>query len=848
MLRAVFSTVFALAVLAGATFAQEPRLRAKAQIVPATAAPGDEVALEVTLEIDPGWHVYGAREETGSPVRLTLVGDGPLTPVGTAMIPDGDAHTAFGIESFEIHGTARLSQQLKVPADAKPGKIEVKARVDYMACDEQMCDPPNAVDVAATLEVKGGAPAAAPPAPAPAEGHVAAAAQFTPKRAAPGDEVVVEIAIDVESGWHVYGSKETGSIPTTVEVEDAGGLEAVGDAEVPPGERHEAFGIESFELKGRQVLRQHMKVPSDAKPGSVTVKGRIDFMACTDQACDPPTNVAWSAALEVEQAGAAKQPSAEPGISLPLPGASAAPDAEFGEPTVTPPTAHPGELVTVSVPVAFPDGWHTYGKRDENPMRLSASDAGSLVAEGANALPDGAEHKVTEDLVNYWVAGQFAITQAFRVPKDAKPGDVSLKLAIDYQICDENSCLPPAQQQLTARVTIAKGPVRAEFAGAPSNAAVGGGSGGNSGGDTSGDTASGDGLARFGGLWGLILASIAGGLFALAMPCTYPMIPITISFFTKQADHREGKVLSLALAYGAGIVLVFAAIGVVVGFSAQAGDSIIDFSRNWIVNLVVGLVFLVFALSLFGLFILQPPRFLMDVAGKASTKGGYLGVFLMGTTLVVTSFTCTAPVVGIVLGLGAKAGLFPVVLGMAVFGLTMAVPFVVLSLLPGKARSMPRAGEWMNTLKVFLGFVEVAAAMKFLSNADVVMQWGALPRELFLLIWTAIFAMAGLFLLGMFKLKDAETAIGPGRMTGALATLMFAAYCAFGALGFRMDQVMTAIVPPYSAPLVEGIASQRGSGEANTTGHTIVRDDYSAALAMARKQDKLLLVNFTGLA
>ena len=164
-----------------------------------------------------------------------------------------------------------------------------------------------------------------------------------------------------------------------------------------------------------------------------------------------------------------------------------------------------------------------------------------------------------------------------------------------------------------------------------------------------------------------------------------------------------------------------------------------------VTNLVIGALFFYFAFVLFGFITLQPPRFLLDVAGKASSTGGYLGVFLMGATLVVTSFTCTAPVVGSLLALGAQGGDYGrLVLGMAVFGLTMAVPFVFLSLVPGKLQAMPRSGEWMNTLKVFLGFVEVAAALKFISNADMAWRWEWLSRELFLYTWAGVLLMAGL--------------------------------------------------------------------------------------------------------
>ncbi|HEX6881798.1 MAG TPA: protein-disulfide reductase DsbD domain-containing protein [Planctomycetota bacterium] len=329
-----------------------------------------------------------------------------------------------------------------------------------------------------------------------------------------------------------------------------------------------------------------------------------------------------------------------------------------------------------------------------------------------------------------------------------------------------------------------------------------------------------------------LLAAVAGGLFALVMPCTYPMIPITISFFTKQSERRGGSALSLSLAYGAGIVLIFVLIGVVFG------SLIIPFATHPVTNLVIAIAFVYFALVLFGLVNLQPPAWLMNMAGSASTRGGFVGVFLMGATLVITSFTCTAPFVGSLLSFGASEGnLVRVALGMGVFGLTMAIPFVFLSLVPARIKAMPRSGEWMNTVKVFMGFVELAAALKFFSNSDLVWNWQLLSRELFLLLWGVIFVAAALFLFGVFT-RGARP--GPRRLVSAGLTLLLALWCFWGMSGRKLDFVMTAIAPNYSGG--------RLGWEWYTPGGTwpIVKDDYDAARARAAAEGKLLLVNFTG--
>jgi len=258
---------------------------------------------------------------------------------------------------------------------------------------------------------------------------------------------------------------------------------------------------------------------------------------------------------------------------------------------------------------------------------------------------------------------------------------------------------------------------------------------------------------------------------------------------------------------------------------------------------VIGTLFVVFSLALFGAIDLQPPAFLMSAAGKASARGGYAGVFLMGATLVVTSFTCTAPFVGSLLSVGAVDGsLTRLVLGMGTFGLTMAVPFVVLSMVPRKLAAIPKSGEWMHVLKVFLGFVELAAALKFISNADLVWGWGILSRELFLLLWMGIFLIAALFLFGMIRLKGESHEIGPVRLVGATATVLFSLYCGYGVMGNDLDRVMTAIVPNYSGRKALG----GGGGVTEARDHVIIRDDYDLARARAKEEGKALLVNFTG--
>ena len=340
------------------------------------------------------------------------------------------------------------------------------------------------------------------------------------------------------------------------------------------------------------------------------------------------------------------------------------------------------------------------------------------------------------------------------------------------------------------------------------------------------------------GLWGFLLSAVGWGLFTLLMPCTYPMIPITISFFTKQATDKNRSVLPLSLAYGLGIVAIFVVIGV------AFGSVIIPFASHPVTNIIIGALFIYFALVLFGVVNLQPPKALLDLAGKASQMGGYLGVFLMGATLVITSFTCTAPFVGTLLATGAKGGdILRVALGMGVFGLTMALPFVALSMVPGKMQAMPRSGEWMNTLKVFLGFVELAAALKFLSNTDLSWGWNVISREVFLGVWILIFVASALFLFGLMPGKRARP--GKVRVFTGLGMLALTAYCSFTLAGVKFESLklvdrvfMASFAPPYSGGVLLPFMAEKEK--------LYVADDYEGATQRALDENKLLLVNFTG--
>ena len=679
-------------------------------------------------------------------------------------------------------------------------------------------------------------------------GRLSFKAAFTPASAKAGDEVKLILTLSIDPAWHVYGKKEPYGEAPSFTLDDVKGLTAVGVQLFPDGEEHIVFDIKSYWAKGKVELVQKYKLAKDAKAGPLEFKGKLRYTACNDKICEPPKSVPFTVSLQILAASpvkAAQQDQGDP-LANPLDGIPGFGVQDEGgdrlrivKSEIKPAKARAGEIVTLEVTVEIDPGWHVYGAADlENEPTVLLVRTGKFEEVGRQELPDGERHEIF-GVVAYWVAGRFTIKQDLRIAKDLEPGSYEVASDLSYMACNDSSCDPANRVGApVAKIIVEQGEARADQAEVKAVPLAN---------EESGDDDDDIGKKS---IWDLISLAFFGGLLALIMPCTYPMIPITMSFFTKQAEAKKGSALSLSLVYGVGIIAIFVLIGVIVG------EPISKFATHYITNLVIGVLFLVFALALFGVINLQPPRFLMNYASKASMKSGYVGVFLMGATLVVTSFTCTVPFVGLVLAYGAKSGgLALVVLGMGVFGLTMAVPFVILALLPGKLQAMPKSGEWMNTIKVFMGFVEVAAALKFFSMAEVQFQdIEFLPKELFLVLWTGIFAVASAYLFGWIKLKGDSGEIGPGRLSMGVLVSMWTMYLAYGAMGHPMDRyVMPGLLPPYSAgDHIYGPANPGGestkSARANKHGakHVIVLDDYDKALAMARLQGRKLLVNFTG--
>jgi thiol:disulfide interchange protein len=354
-------------------------------------------------------------------------------------------------------------------------------------------------------------------------------------------------------------------------------------------------------------------------------------------------------------------------------------------------------------------------------------------------------------------------------------------------------------------------------------------------------------------LWTIFFLAFLGGFAALLMPCIFPMIPMTVSFFTKQSKTKAAGIRN-AIVYGLAIIAIYVLLGSLITgiFGAEALN---ELSTSVTFNLIFFVLLVVFALSFLGAFeIVLPSSWATKIDSKAD-KGGVVGIFFMALALAVVSFSCTGPIVGTLLVESAsKGGLAPII-GMLGFSLAIALPFMLFAMFPGWLNSMPKSGGWLNTVKVSLGFLELAFAFKFLSNADLVLQKHWLERELFIAIWIAVFAAWALYLFGKYMLPhDYEKAdkIGVGRLVMAIIVTTFTFYMIPGLWGAPL-KILSGLTPPVNyAESASGFGNGGTSKSelpehAHAGPHGIVAfEDYETGLAYAKKVGKPVLLDFTG--
>ena len=512
-------------------------------------------------------------------------------------------------------------------------------------------------------------------------------------------------------------------------------------------------------------------------------------------------------------------------------------------------------------------GWHLYAQDvpENGPIPTTFTyDTGKDAEVIGNTIEE--EGRTVDDPVFNMRIKFFENAAEFRQRISVINKELSIvKGEVEFMVCDDMRCLPPAYIDLEFDLTKAKtvsstsGADRAIDFQDPSNkdaAATTSEDGGKAKVASSKENKEGDNT----GLWTIFILGMGAGLIALFTPCVFPLIPMTVSFFTKQSQNKAQGIKN-AIIYGICIIVIYVILGtgVVAIFGASA---INEFSTSVAFNLIFFFILVIFAVSFLGAFEIMLPQSWANKIDSKADRGGYTGIFFMALALAIVSFSCTGPFVGNIIVLSATSGGIAPMIGMLGFSLALALPFALFAAFPGWLNSLPKSGGWLNTVKVVLGFLELAFAFKFLSQADLVLQLHFLEREVFIAIWIAIFGTLAFYLFGKIKLPHDSplTHISVGRLSLGLIVLSFTIYMIPGLWGAPLN-LISAFPPPldYSeSPYGVGNSKTGGGFTANEAQelpdgahllapHQILAfNDYDKGLAYAKEVGKPVMLDFTG--
>lgn len=445
----------------------------------------------------------------------------------------------------------------------------------------------------------------------------------------------------------------------------------------------------------------------------------------------------------------------------------------------------------------------------------------------------------------------YANEAIFKQRVKVKDGAV-VKGYLNFMCCDDTKCLPPEDVdfEFTFGEEVAETATNEE--------------------DTGEISAYADEVEKYKkmSLWAFFFAALGGGLIALLTPCIYPMIPLTVSYFMHGSEKR-GKAITKAIVYGLSIILIYVLIGTIV--AVTLGESFTNWlSTHWLPNIFFFILFTIFAASFFGMFEIVLPAWMVNKSDAQADRGGYIGAFFMAFTLVLVSFSCTAPIAGSILALSTQGEVILPIVGMLGFSLAFAVPFTLFAIFPAALDKLPKSGGWLNSVKVVIGFLELAIGLKFLSVADQTYHWGILDREIYIAFWIVIFFLMGVYLLGKLRFAhDSEIqTLSVPRLSLAIITFTFVVYLIPGMFGAPL-KALSGWLPPltthdfdFNKNIRDNLKVYGGSGGGDNTiaicetpkHHDKLHlphglegyFDYEQALACAKEQSKPIFIDFTG--
>ena len=496
-------------------------------------------------------------------------------------------------------------------------------------------------------------------------------------------------------------------------------------------------------------------------------------------------------------------------------------------------------------------GWHLYSQNvpadGPIPTTFTFDDAnGAFKIIGNTGELEG---KTVDDPV-FQMRIKFFEKSAIFVQRVQLLGDVtSVKGTVEFMVCDDTRCLPPTEVDLVFNIT---GNNKAENTNVIDEQSIDNESVNEMlyGMAPKDITLLASKIKEKKSLWTIFGLGFLGGLLALLTPCVFPMIPLTVSFFTKKGNQTKSSGIGKALLYGFFILLVYLILSIPFHLLDSVNPDILnEISTNVWLNVIFFIVFMFFAFSFFGYYELTLPSSWTNKTTQGENAGGIIGIFFMALTLAIVSFSCTGPILGSLLAgsLTADGGAWQLTAGMAGFGVSLGLPFALFAMFPNMLNALPKSGGWLNTTKVILGFLELALAFKFLSNADLVKHWGLLKIEPFLILWIIIFAGLALYLFGKIKFPHDSPIkkLSFSRIAGGILVAAFAIYLASG---FTLNKETTTFTP---LTLLSGLAPPVGYSwlyPSSTTNNLKTFKDLKEGIAYAKQVNKPIMIDFTGYA
>ena len=688
----------------------------------------------------------------------------------------------------------------------------------------------------------------------------------------------LEFHATIDDTWHLYSQNidEGGPVPTEFVFEDNQDVVFVGSVKEEEGHTHDdpMFGMVVKWFDTKTVFTQEVEFKGDA----TTISGELTFMVCNDAQCLPPEYLDFSFDLKGSPQEAQSTTNDEPAqlseeaqvdpISPAISNEISAPQESNNKPELLTPVKWTYQLekhdegdYSIVAKASIEEHWHVYSlflPSDDGPVKTELN---ILSEAGVEANGEPTEHGTLLDAYDenfqmdlLYFENEMEVRR--RVKVDESSTDEVLA-EVYFMTCNEKQCLVPESIEMTLALSEAvEVPYEERATAAPVKTEARPIEGDEEASEESSSSPKAD-----RSLFAIFLLSFLGGFAALLTPCVFPMIPMTVSFFTKQSQTKAEGIKN-AVIYGVSIIGIYTIIGLIVA-KVFGADALNALSTDPIFNIFFFLLLVIFAISFLGAFEITLPSSWVNKADRASDKGGLIGIFFMALVLGLVSFSCTGPIIGTLLvDAAVHGGVQGPLVGMFGFSLALALPFTLFAAFPGWLNSLPKSGGWLNSVKVVLGFLELALAFKFLSTADMVMQWHLLPREIFLAVWITIFLMLTFYLLGMFRMPHDSPLekITVGRTLLAIISLFFVIYMLPGMWGAPLKLISGFPPAKFYSEAPNGVGFEGGGGAFIASGQDIPEGadpahcphnlncfhDYEQGLAYAKKVGKPVLIDFTG--